>query len=341
MAAMAFVPRTPDADLDTDDPRVALGHAISGRADDVATSVLAAWADRRPAAEIDEDVDRAIRVNVTTTCRLGTELVGRWVATGATMTAQESRRVARSGEATAAVSASLVDVTKHYLGWRDHTLRVVVEESRRLGVDPALAREVSNVVRHACDANLVEMVRQFDVERHELQRQLDAEHATLVHMATHDPLTGLANRSLLLERLGDALAAAGRKDSAVAVLFLDLDDFKKVNDERGHEEGDRLLVSIAERLVRNVRSTDTVARLGGDEFVVVCPDVFGGEPDARSIAERIRTRFSQPFEVDGEISVTASVGVVLATAASTAKQVLSQADAAMYQVKHTRPPQAS
>lgn len=285
---------------------------------------------------MDPPFGRAIADNVVATCRLGTDLMGRWVATGTVISESDAAQVARVGETAAHISTSLLDVTRTYLAWREHTLRVVAEESDRLGAAPALVQEVRAVVHRASAVSLMDMVRRFDAERRELQRRLDAERASLVHLATHDPLTVLANRSLLLGRLRDALEDARQNESDVAVLFLDLDGFKGVNDEMGHDVGDRLLVAIAARLIRMVRASDTVARLGGDEFVVVCADMVDARPDAARVAERVRVRFAEPFPVGPSITVSASVGVVLATPGSTPERVLSQADEAMYAVKHTR-----
>ncbi len=127
----------------------------------------------------------------------------------------------------------------------------------------------------------------------------------LAHQALQDDLTGLPNRGLLFDRLGHALARSTRFGSTVAVLFMDIDDFKLINDGLGHHIGDRLLVALSERLSRVLRTSDTigraretVARFGGDEFVVLCEDV-GGEDDALRIAERLAEDLRRPAVVDG------------------------------------------
>jgi diguanylate cyclase (GGDEF)-like protein/PAS domain S-box-containing protein len=155
----------------------------------------------------------------------------------------------------------------------------------------------------------------------------------LAHQALHDTLTDLPNRLLLVDRLSQSLARAERTDSEVAVLFLDLDRFKLVNDSLGHEVGDLLLVEVAERLARTMRASDTVARFGGDEFVLVCEEV-GGPGDARELAERAIAALSDPIYVSGrELYATASVGVAVGDAGSSAEQLLRDADAAMYRAK--------
>ncbi|MGH9125393.1 MAG: diguanylate cyclase domain-containing protein [Acidimicrobiales bacterium] len=155
----------------------------------------------------------------------------------------------------------------------------------------------------------------------------------LTYLALHDPLTGLANRRLLLDRLAMALVRAGRSGRQVAVLYLDLDHFKAINDSLGHEQGDHLLRDTAARLGRLVRESDTLARLGGDEFVLIADDLAGKE-DAESIARRIIGTFDQPFELPGgAVSMSTSVGIALAAGSQDPKIALRQADAAMYAAK--------
>lgn len=167
-----------------------------------------------------------------------------------------------------------------------------------------------------------------------LHRELRDANAALARAATHDALTGLPNRVLFHDRLAQALARAQRTDGAVAVLFIDLDDFKAVNDSLGHEVGDRLLQVVAERLQRNLRQGDTVARMGGDEFTVVLADVVG-ETEAADVAERLRVAVRQPVELAGQqLTPTASIGVAHGAAAVvSAAGLLRTADLAMYQAK--------
>jgi diguanylate cyclase (GGDEF)-like protein len=165
------------------------------------------------------------------------------------------------------------------------------------------------------------------IERHRIDDEL-------AYQALHDPLTGLPNRVLLMDRLAQAAARAGRHPSRLAVLFLDLDRFKVVNDGLGHWAGDELLQAVAARLVAVVRPGDTVARFGGDEFVVLCQDL----PDAAHVgvlAERIAAILAEPVTVSGrEVTISASIGVVLADAGSnTPEALIRDADTAMYQAK--------
>jgi diguanylate cyclase (GGDEF)-like protein/PAS domain S-box-containing protein len=156
----------------------------------------------------------------------------------------------------------------------------------------------------------------------------------LAHRALHDGLTGLPNRALFLDRLGQALRRSRRRDRVVAVVFLDLDRFKLVNDSLGHKAGDRLLVDVAMRLSSALRPSDTLARFGGDELTLLCEDIGDGE-DARAIAERLLETFAEPFIVqDGEAFLQASIGIALSRDGfETPEDLIRDADAAMYRAK--------
>jgi diguanylate cyclase (GGDEF)-like protein/PAS domain S-box-containing protein len=165
------------------------------------------------------------------------------------------------------------------------------------------------------------------VERHLVEEEIR-------HRVLHDPLTGLPNRTLALDRLASALARRRRDGGTVAVLLLDLDQFKLVNDSLGHEAGDELLTGLAPRLHDAVRPADTVARLGGDEFVVICEDLDGPRA-AIQVAERLATAVSQPLVLgEEEHFASASIGIALAdTADADARMLIRDADAAMYRAK--------
>ena len=154
------------------------------------------------------------------------------------------------------------------------------------------------------------------------------------HNALHDPLTGLPNRTLFLDRLARILARRESTTRCAAVMFLDIDNFKLINDSLGHEAGDRLLRAAAPRLAETLRPSDTVARFGGDEFVVLCEEVDDGR-DALEVAGRLQESLSRPFVVDGEEHVlTGSIGVALANGRyTTPEEVMRDADAAMYRAK--------
>ena len=162
------------------------------------------------------------------------------------------------------------------------------------------------------------------------QRRVQAE---LQHRALHDTLTGLANRELLIDRLDQALARARRDGRAVAVLFLDLDHFKLVNDSLGHGVGDELLVAVGRILVEQLREVDTAARMGGDEFVLLLEEI-GGPAEAIAVAERLLVAVREPLRLAGEqLRVSLSVGISVAGADSSSSELLAEADAALYRAK--------
>jgi diguanylate cyclase (GGDEF)-like protein/PAS domain S-box-containing protein len=180
-------------------------------------------------------------------------------------------------------------------------------------------------------AHLVIIVEDI-TERKELEAQL-------VHRSMHDPLTGLANRLLFQDRLWHALERGNRERTPTCVLIIDLDGFKKINDELGHPMGDLVLVSFAERLRSVARASDTAARLGGDEFSIVCENTEDAE--AQVLADRLRTTVTDPLEVgDRSISIGISIGIGCVPGGDEPGQiyerVIRAADDAMYADKVAR-----
>jgi diguanylate cyclase (GGDEF)-like protein/PAS domain S-box-containing protein len=157
--------------------------------------------------------------------------------------------------------------------------------------------------------------------------------AQLIHDALHDPLTGLANRVLFREHLERALARRTRGRSRTAILFLDLDDFKVVNDSLGHRAGDRLLSEVAGRLSQAIRSGDVAARQGGDEFTILL-DRVKDAPGAIDVAERLALELRRPIDVEGRgLVIGASIGIAVSDGSTGADDLLAHADAAMYEAK--------
>ena len=186
--------------------------------------------------------------------------------------------------------------------------RLVEQDGRALGIE-AIARDTS--------------------ERHAFEQKL-------LHDALHDQLTGLANRTLFHERLGQALARAARSGSKVAVMLLDLDGFKRINDSAGHASGDELLVRLAPRLQDELRGSDSVARLGDDEFGFLFEDVAPGD-GLFGVAQRVLAAVAEPVLVDQPQQLTASLGISVSEATNTTETMLSNADSAMYNAKRAGP----
>ena len=300
-----------------------LGHALIERADDVAAAVLAAvWPAGRD--HVDPDAVEAIAE----TDRVSACHIGRWLVEGHVIDEDDRRALAALGGMVDRLA--LDDLVKAYLAWRDVMLEVLREAADRLGTPPAITAEIAAIVSRNTDGGVVRMARRFELERAFLHEQLAAQ-------ATHDALTGIPNRLLLFERMEHALRATTRTGRRLAVLFVDLDGFKGVNDRLGHQAGDEVLILVAQRIGEAVRETDTVARLGGDEFVILCADVTDPAQPVE-IARRVTAAISRPFVLDaGTAAISASIGIAEAGGRDSPSELLMRADQAMYAAKQQGP----
>ncbi|MDQ3802732.1 MAG: EAL domain-containing protein [Acidobacteriota bacterium] len=209
------------------------------------------------------------------------------------------------------------------------------EQAERARAEAEHARAEAEHERAELAERHVEEQRHYIAELERVKKQLEESREHFRHAAFHDSLTGLPNRALLADHLRLSIERARRRaDHLFAVLFLDLDRFKNINDSLGHAAGDRLLVEVARRLETCMRPTDTVARLGGDEFAVLLDGLDSNE-DAVRVAERVQEELARPLYLDGhEVYTTASIGITICTAYyDDPENILRDADTAMYYAK--------
>jgi diguanylate cyclase (GGDEF)-like protein len=268
---------------------------------------------------------------------VSTVAVARWMAGEGPEVAREVGQESWNifGQLAAQRAAPLNEVTKRCLRWRDAAADVVREAVRHLELPETVLERALSMLQRSMDVTLVRMCQSFEAERRRAHEELSRRQEELAFMATHDALTGLPNRTLILDRVEQMLVRARRNQTPVAALFVDLDNFKGINDTLGHGVGDQLLRAVAARLEGVVRDIDALGRLGGDEFVVVAEGMsLAAGPEL--IAERLLAALKQPFKLKGaedtRLIVTASVGVAMGDRA-TAEELLRDADIAMYRAK--------
>ena len=308
-----------------------LGKALCARAADVLELTFARAKGRE--RDIDPSVlERFAEFNMSSTVALA-----KWIAGEGPEAAIESGKQTWLvyGELAARRAASHKQLTKRHIWWRDSVVTVLRESAAELESSPEALAQALNIVQLSLEFGLVHMAKCFDAEREKTEEELARREEELAFMATHDSLTRLPNRTLIQDRLQQMLARAARKQTHVGVLFVDIDNFKTVNDTLGHSAGDELLRGVAARLDGVLRGSDALGRLGGDEFVVICEE-FSVEPGPELIAERLLEALKPPFALDaGEntrIGVSASIGIAIGPGTS-ADELLRQADMAMYRAK--------
>jgi diguanylate cyclase (GGDEF)-like protein len=308
-----------------------LGDWLTARTDDVARDMV------RRSAESGRTLDAIVEDSFERVGAVSTVAVARWMA-------GEGAEVARDvgqeswgifGQLAAQRAAPLNEVTKRCLRWRDAAAQVVGEGAIELELSPAALEQAQRMLQRSLDVTLVRMCESFEEERQRAHEELSRRQEELSFLATHDDLTGLPNRTLIRDRIEQMLVRAALSQTPVAALFVDIDNFKGINDTLGHSVGDELLCAVAARLDGAVRGTDGLGRLGGDEFVVIA-DGLSLAAGPELIAERLLDALKEPFRLDAaeeaKVFVTASIGIASGSRAS-ADELLRHADIAMYRAK--------
>jgi diguanylate cyclase (GGDEF)-like protein len=308
-----------------------LGNALNARTADVVGRMMEA------SAASGHVLDKHVEESFEKVGAVSTVAVARWMAGEGEAVArevgQESWRI--FAQLASQRAAPLNEVTKRCLRWRDSTASVLRASADDLELDPEVLDRALQMLQRSLDVTLVRMCESFEDERRRSHDELAIREKELVFLATHDALTGLPNRALILDRIEQTLTRARLNQEPVAALFIDLDNFKAINDSLGHSVGDELLCAVATRLEGVIRETDALGRLGGDEFVVVA-DGLSLAAGPELIAERLLEAFKEPFALSGaddtRVFVKASIGIATGGRAS-AEELLRDADIAMYRAK--------
>jgi diguanylate cyclase (GGDEF)-like protein len=308
-----------------------LGRAVNARTDEVVAAML------RRTKESDCQLEATVEERFERVGTVSTIAVTRWMAGEGPEVAREVGQEAWQifGALASQRAAPLNEVTKRCLRWCDATREIVRDCALQLEIRPAVLEEAFAMLQRSLNVTLVRMCESFESERQRADEELAHRQRELAFLATHDALTGLPNRTLILDRVEQLLLRCRREQAPLAALFIDLDNFKTINDSLGHAVGDELLRAVAERLTAVVRESDAVGRLGGDEFVVIASELsFTSGPEL--VAERLLEALDEPFTIAGctqtPLKVTASIGIA-GGERECAEELLRDADVAMYQAK--------
>ncbi len=313
------------------DQLACLGQALNARTPEVVESML----ERTRTSE--RQLDAAVEERFARIGTVSTIAVARWMSGASVDVARDVGKEAWQifGQLASQRAAPLNEVTKRCLRWCDAAREIVQDCAEELDLAPAVLDEALAMLQRSLNVTLVRMCESFESARQSADEELAHRQRELAFLATHDALTGLPNRTLILDRVGQLMMRARRDKTPLAALFIDLDNFKAINDSLGHAAGDELLQSVAERLTAVVRETDAVGRLGGDEFVVIASELsFASGPEL--IAERLLEALDQPFKLAGAaqtaLKLTASIGIAAGDRESP-DELLRDADVAMYEAK--------
>jgi diguanylate cyclase (GGDEF)-like protein len=308
-----------------------LGETLKARAEDVLHLTVARTAGSG------EAIDAVVQGSFERISRSSTMAVARWIAGEGIEVAVEAGRETWEifGELAAHRAASLNEVTSRCFSWRNVMAEVLHESGAQLDVSPEVLSQALSILQLSLEFSLVRMCECFEIERRRTDEELERREEELSFLATHDALTGLPNRTLILDRVEQMLARSRRSQTPVAALFIDLDNFKSINDTLGHGVGDELLRAVAARLNGVIRDADALGRLGGDEFVVISEELsLSAGPEL--VAERLLDALKHPFKLgadkETQLTVTASVGIAAGDHTS-AEELLRNADIAMYRAK--------
>jgi diguanylate cyclase (GGDEF)-like protein len=326
------LPQPPTAPIEADPADLrALGEALRDRSEDVLERTV------ERTATSGEEVDDHVQKSFERICCMSTVAVARWIAgDGIEVTEEASRETSKIfGELAAHRAASLHEVTRRSFWWRNMMAEVLLECAAELTSPREAVAQALNMLQLSLEFSNLRVCESFEQERRRTDEELTRREEELAFLATHDPLTGLPNRTLILARVEQMLARSARQQQPMAALFIDLDNFKSINDTLGHGVGDELLQAVAARLKGVVREADALGRLGGDEFVVIAEELtMAAGPEL--VAERLLEALRPPFKLGPNeevcLTVSASIGIAAGHRGS-AGDLLRDADIAMYRAK--------